>query len=134
VFASARPIDNGSGLERLFRPLILIEEQRMIPCHCGLLVQPHHAIADHQQLDVIVIPGGQGTPALAEHLESSGILLASLIAGRYGAAVPVDMSERAFAELLAGAPYESRLRRSGQDELRCAARSAALRVMSPPRT
>src|SRR6266516_6605800 len=38
VFASARPIDNGSGLERLFRPLILAEEQRMITCRGGLLV------------------------------------------------------------------------------------------------
>jgi len=61
VFASARPIDNGSGLERLFRPLILAEEQRMITCRGGLLVQPHHTIADHPPLDVIVIPGGQGT-------------------------------------------------------------------------
>jgi len=61
VFASARPIDNGSGLERLFRPLIVAEEQRMITCRGGLLVQPHHTIADHPPLDVIVIPGGQGT-------------------------------------------------------------------------
>src|SRR5438445_11317934 len=61
AFASARPIDNGSGMERLFRPLILAEEQRMITCRGGLLVQPHHTIADHPPLDVIVIPGGQGT-------------------------------------------------------------------------
>ena len=61
VFASARPIDNGSGLERLFRPLIVAEEQRMITCRGGLLVQPHHTIGDHPPLDVIVIPGGQGT-------------------------------------------------------------------------
>ena len=36
------------------------------------------------------------------------MLLESLIAGWYGAAVPVGMSERAFAELLAGAPYPIR--------------------------
>ena len=33
----------------------------MITCRGGLLVQPHHTIADHPPLDVIVIPGGQGT-------------------------------------------------------------------------
>src|SRR6266852_9290051 len=49
------------GLERLFRPLIVAEEQRMITCRGRLLVQPHHTIADHPPLDVIVIPGGQGT-------------------------------------------------------------------------
>jgi putative intracellular protease/amidase len=61
VFASARPIDPGSGLDRLFRPLIVAEEQRTITCRGGLLVQPHHTIAGHPPLDIIVIPGGQGT-------------------------------------------------------------------------
>ena len=57
------------------------------------------------------VDGSQATVrhrAIAEHLESSGVLLESLIAGWYGAAVPVGMSERAFAELLAGARYPIR--------------------------
>jgi transcriptional regulator GlxA family with amidase domain len=61
VFASARPIESDSGLERLFRPLIVAEEQRTITCRGGLLVQPHHTLTDHPPLDVIVIPGGHGT-------------------------------------------------------------------------
>ena len=61
--------------------------------------------------EAIDVDGSQATVrhrAIAEHLESSGVLLESLIAGWYGAAVPVGMSERAFAELLAGAPYPIR--------------------------
>jgi hypothetical protein len=46
--------------------------------------------------------------AIAEHVESSGVLLESLVVGWYGAAVPVGMSERAFAELLAGASHPIR--------------------------
>jgi transcriptional regulator GlxA family with amidase domain len=61
VFASARPSDAGSGLERLFQPLIVAEEQRTITCRGGLLVQPHHTLADHPPLDIIVVPVGQGT-------------------------------------------------------------------------
>jgi transcriptional regulator GlxA family with amidase domain len=61
VFASARPTDPASGLERLFQPLIVAEAQRTITCRGGLLVQPHHTLADHPPLDIIVIPGGQGT-------------------------------------------------------------------------
>ncbi len=46
--------------------------------------------------------------AIAEHLEAGGVLLESLIAGWYGAAVPVGMSQQAFTELLASAPYPIR--------------------------
>ena len=61
--------------------------------------------------EAIEVDGSHATVrhrAIAEHLESSGVLLESLIAGWYGAAVPVGMSERAFSELLAGAPYPIR--------------------------
>ena len=41
--------------------------------------------------------------AIAEHLEASSVLLESLVAGCYGAAVPAGMSDQAFAESLASA-------------------------------
>ncbi|HVX29387.1 MAG TPA: DJ-1/PfpI family protein, partial [Nitrolancea sp.] len=37
------------------------EENRVIKCIGGLLVQPHHTIDDHPPLDILVVPGGQGT-------------------------------------------------------------------------
>ena len=33
----------------------------MVNCRGGLLVQPHHTIAAHPGLDLLVIPGGRGT-------------------------------------------------------------------------
>ena len=35
-----------------------------VRCRNGLLVQPHHTIADHPALDVLVVPGGWGTAPL----------------------------------------------------------------------
>ncbi len=62
VFASATTAsDEPSGEQRLFRPLIVAEQNRLIHCRGGLLVQPHHSFADAPAFDVIVIPGGFGT-------------------------------------------------------------------------
>jgi hypothetical protein len=61
--------------------------------------------------EAIDVDGSQATVrhrAIAEHLESSGVLVESLNAGWYGAAVPVGMPERAFPELLASPPYPIR--------------------------
>jgi hypothetical protein len=41
---------------------------------------------------------------IAEHLEAAGVRVESLVPSWYGAAVPLGMSEQAFAELLATAP------------------------------
>lgn len=60
VFASARPLD-AAGDERLCRVVTIAEEQRIISCRGGLLVQPHHTTSDHPPLDILVVPGGRGT-------------------------------------------------------------------------
>jgi transcriptional regulator GlxA family with amidase domain len=61
VFASARPADEDGGDRRLFRALTIAEEPRIVTCRGGLLVQPNAALDDHPPLDLLVVPGGQGT-------------------------------------------------------------------------
>ena len=61
VLATARPAGSSSDDEPLFNVLTIAEEDRLISCRGGLLVQPHHAIDDHPALDILVVPGGQGT-------------------------------------------------------------------------
>ncbi len=61
VFSIARPPGEGGDESRLFNVLTIAEEGRIARCRGGLLVQPHHAIADHPPLDILVVPGGQGT-------------------------------------------------------------------------
>ena len=63
-------------------------------------------------------PAADRHRAIAEHLEASGVLLESLIAEWYGAAVPVGMSREAFAELLASAPYPIREETDGDTRAR----------------
>ena len=41
--------------------ITIAEEDRIISCRGGLLVKPHMTIDNHPQLDILVIPGGQGT-------------------------------------------------------------------------
>jgi transcriptional regulator GlxA family with amidase domain len=62
VFASASaPGDNPRDERRLFRVVTIAEENRVVHARGGLLVQPHHTIADHPPLDILVVPGGYGT-------------------------------------------------------------------------
>lgn len=62
VFATAGlPGEGDSADRRLYKPVIIAEEQRTILCRGGLQVVPNHTIADHPPLDIIVIPGGFGT-------------------------------------------------------------------------
>src|SRR5215208_856393 len=61
VFASARaPEIEGKERERLFSVVTVAEKGEIVSCRGGLLVKPHHTIADHPALDVVVIPGGYG--------------------------------------------------------------------------
>jgi transcriptional regulator GlxA family with amidase domain len=65
VFSMARALSDtpdgpGRG-ERLFTALTIAERAETVRCRGGLLVVPHHTIADHPPLDVVVVPGGQGT-------------------------------------------------------------------------
>lgn len=61
VFSVARPAGTNDDESRLFNIVTIAEEHRIITCRGGLLVQPHYTIADHPSLDILVIPGGQGT-------------------------------------------------------------------------
>jgi transcriptional regulator GlxA family with amidase domain len=62
VFASATgPGESPRDERRLFNVLTIAEENRTIHGRGGLLIQPHHTIADHPPLDILVVPGGFGT-------------------------------------------------------------------------
>lgn len=60
VFSAAR-LPEGEAEARLFHVITIAEEQRTITCRGGLLVQPHATIDDHPEIDILVVPGGQGT-------------------------------------------------------------------------
>ncbi|MER3437763.1 MAG: AraC family transcriptional regulator, partial [Chloroflexota bacterium] len=62
VFTSAsQPGDPPGGEHKLFSVITIAEARRLIRCHGGLLVMPHHDVTDHPPLDIVVIPGGPGT-------------------------------------------------------------------------
>jgi transcriptional regulator GlxA family with amidase domain len=61
VFSIARNPDRPGEDDALFRAVIIAEEDRIISCRGGLLVQPHYTIDDHPTLDLLVVPGGKGT-------------------------------------------------------------------------
>ena len=61
VFSVARPVQETSDQSKLFTVITVAEEDRVITCRGGLLVKPHATIANHPPLDILVIPGGQGT-------------------------------------------------------------------------
>jgi transcriptional regulator GlxA family with amidase domain len=42
-------------------PVMIAERDQPVRCAKGMVVVPHHTFADHPPLDVIVVPGGQGT-------------------------------------------------------------------------
>ncbi len=61
VFSVARPEGEHGDDRRLFEAVTIAEEDRIVRCRGGLLVQPHHTTANHPPLDILVVPGGQGT-------------------------------------------------------------------------
>lgn len=61
AFSVARPHGETSDESRLFRVVTIAETSETVSCRGGLLVQPHHTIADHPPLDIVVVPGGRGT-------------------------------------------------------------------------
>ncbi len=60
VFLVARPAGRHEDEARLFNVVTIAEENKIITCRGGLLVQPHYTIEDHPALDILVVPGGQG--------------------------------------------------------------------------
>ncbi len=61
VFSVARPVGVHSDDAILFRAITIAEADRMITCRGGLLVQPHYTIENAPPLDILLVPGGQGT-------------------------------------------------------------------------
>src|SRR5690349_14061600 len=62
VFAMASAADPATGARvPLFRVLTIAERAEPIRCTGGLLILPHHALADCPPLDLLVVPGGLGT-------------------------------------------------------------------------
>jgi putative intracellular protease/amidase len=61
VFSVARPVGEHSDESRLFAVVTIAEEDKIITCRGGLLVKPHATIENAPSLDVLVVPGGQGT-------------------------------------------------------------------------
>ncbi len=61
VFATARLAGEHGDDAPLFRVLTIAEENRLVTCRGGLLVQPHATIAAHPPLDILLVPGGPGT-------------------------------------------------------------------------
>ena len=61
VFSTARPAGTHSDDAALFRSITIAEEDRVITCRGGLLVQPHYTIENVPPLDILLVPGGQGT-------------------------------------------------------------------------
>ncbi len=47
--------------DHLFEVRIIAETTATVRCRNGLLVQPHHPIDEHPDLDIVIVPGGRGT-------------------------------------------------------------------------
>jgi len=67
-----------AALEKGDRVVTIAEKSGLVRCAKGLRVLPDHAFADAPALDVVLVPGGQGTrrevanPALIEWLRKTG--------------------------------------------------------------
>jgi transcriptional regulator GlxA family with amidase domain len=61
VFSVARPAGVHDDAARLFTAVTIAQEEKIITCRGGLLVKPHATIENHPPLDILVVPGGQGT-------------------------------------------------------------------------
>ena len=62
VFATTQYPDQAAADKgRPFHVVTIAERAETVHCRGGLLVQPHHTIADHPPLDILVVPGGWGT-------------------------------------------------------------------------
>jgi len=64
VFSATRAIGGGDLDPQLFHVVTIAETDAPIHTRGNLIVQPHHTIADHPALDILVVPGGYGTRAL----------------------------------------------------------------------
>lgn len=61
VFSVAEWPGQPDGAPGPFRALLIAEQPGVVRTTGGMLVQPHHTVADHPPLDLLVVPGGFGT-------------------------------------------------------------------------
>ena len=61
VFSVARPVGIHSDDALLFKAITIAEEDKIITCRGGLLTKPHYTIENAPHLDILLVPGGQGT-------------------------------------------------------------------------
>lgn len=61
VFSVARSVGEHADGNGLFEVVTIAEEDRIINCRGGLMVKPHFTTEGHPPLDILVVPGGQGT-------------------------------------------------------------------------
>lgn len=62
VFATTvAPGDTDRDSRRLFNVYTIAEDSGIVHCRGNLLVQPHYTTRDHPSLDILLVPGGQGT-------------------------------------------------------------------------
>lgn len=61
VFSVARPEGIKGDEDRLFQVFTVAEESKTIKCRGGLLVEPHYTVENVPPLDILIVPGGQGT-------------------------------------------------------------------------
>ena len=93
VFASAAaPNASGGKGTKLFHVLTIAEGSEVVACRGGLLVQPHHTLANHPPLDIVVIPGGYGT----EQQRENPAVLRWIARQRQGGALTTSVCTGAF--------------------------------------
>ena len=61
VFSVSRPEGVKDDESRLFEVFTIAEEEKTVRCRGGLLVQPHYTLENAPPLDIVIVPGGQGT-------------------------------------------------------------------------
>ncbi len=61
VFWEARPVGRSDDESALFRPITIAEKTGAIRCRGGLPVSAQYALDNHPAIDLLVVPGGQGT-------------------------------------------------------------------------
>lgn len=61
VFSVAQTPESDDTGNTLFRVVTIAETSNPVTTRGGLVVQPHHTIADHPPLDIMLVPGGGGS-------------------------------------------------------------------------
>jgi transcriptional regulator GlxA family with amidase domain len=61
VFTMINEVSHRNGKSRPHEVILLAERDAAVRCAKGMIVTPHRTIADASKLDVLLVPGGQGT-------------------------------------------------------------------------